>query len=405
MRPGEQPVERLAIALDGDPALPATFDALLARHPLAECVLVFIDQLEELFTLADPVARQRFIAVLVALRAEPRFHVLHALRADFYGAFMDCELWPDHGHSSRLDIGPLRGVSLVQAITRPAMQLGVYLEPRLCDRLVLEAAAEPGALPLVQETLRLLWDVRRQRLLGLTEYESLGDGGSALHVAIARHADAVMRRLGGARQAMAHRILLRLVSFGEGRPDTRRQQPVQALRSAADDEAEFSSLLSELVANRLVTVDGNERAHDALVDMSHEALISAWPTLQQWISRRHADERKRRRLDAKVGEWIDRGRGATSLLDAEELVEAERWIQSDAARELGYSAELSALIAASRGAIESAERQARRARHVIATANVERGAALLDSGHPLHALSRVMGCRSARSRLAPMGRG
>jgi hypothetical protein len=138
MRPGERPTEQLAKALEGDPATPAaTVDAFITRHPAAERVLVFVDQLEELFTLASAEERQRFITTLRALHAEPRCYLLFALRADFYGELMDSALW-----------SPL-------------------VEARLCDRIVADAADGPGVLPLVQETLRLLWDKRRHRYLGL----------------------------------------------------------------------------------------------------------------------------------------------------------------------------------------------------------------------------------------------
>jgi conflict system STAND superfamily ATPase/TIR domain-containing protein len=259
MRPGEQPSDRLAHALEGSLAtLEATVGALLARHPPAERALVFIDQLEELFTLTDPAERQRFITILRMLRAEPQCYLLFALRADLYGALMESALWPDlAGRMSRVEIAPLRGAALVQAITTPVSRVGVYMEARLCDRLVMDAADEPGALPHVQETLRLLWDKRRHRFLGLADYEALGDGASGLHMAIARHADATIRTLGIAQQTHAYRLLLRLVSFGEGRADTRRQQKVQALRSAADDDAEFRHVLRRLVDERLVTVDGD----------------------------------------------------------------------------------------------------------------------------------------------------
>ena len=69
MRPGERPADRLAKLLEGDLATPtamltatmaatpaatpaAMIEAFVARHPPAERVLVFVDQLEELFTLA-----------------------------------------------------------------------------------------------------------------------------------------------------------------------------------------------------------------------------------------------------------------------------------------------------------------------------------------------------------------
>src|SRR6185295_11568902 len=235
-------------------------------------------------------------------------------------------------------------------------------EARLCDRLVADAADEPGALPLVHETLRLLWDKRDQRYIGLAHYEALGHGGRGLDLAIASRADTMMGALTAAQQTLARRILVRLVSFGEGRADTRRQQEVTQLRSAADDDAEFARVLQQLVDNRLVTLDGSAADHGALADLSHEALITAWPVLRAWIGRRRADEQRRRRIEAKVGEWIERGRGIASLLEPVELAEAEQWMQSDAARELGYGTELPALVAASRRELERSERQQRRRR-------------------------------------------
>ena len=216
---------------------------------------------------------------------------------------------------SPLVVAPLRGTALARAIREPAMRVGAHVEARLCDRLVADAAEEPGALPLVQETLRLLWDRRRQRLLGLAEYDAIGTGGRGLDLAIARRADTTMSLLTAEQQTIARRILLRLVSFGEGRADTRRQQEVRALQSAADDGAEFSRVLQHLTENRLVTVDRAEADHDALADLSHEALITGWPELRAWIDRRRVDEQRRRRLEAKLAEWIERGRGQASLLD------------------------------------------------------------------------------------------
>jgi WD40 repeat protein len=422
MRPGERPCERLANAIEGDLATPeVTFEDFVTRHPPAERVLVFIDQLEELFTLTNAAERQRFIATLRTLRAERRCYLLMALRADFFGALMDSELWPDlAGRLSRLEVGPLRGAALAQAITAPAMRVGVHLETRLCDRLVADAATEPGALPHVQETLRLLWDSRRQRLLGVAEYEALGNGGRGLDIALARRADATMRTLTVVQQTIARRVLLRLVVFGEGRADTRRQQEVRALRSAADGEAEFSRVLQRLVDDRLVTVDGVEGAGDALADLSHEALLTAWPLLREWITRRRADEQRRRRLEANVGEWIERGRGAARLLDPVELSEAVQWMQSEAAQELGYGAELWALVTASRREVEKVQRQRhwRRLRAIAvlflalvlglvawnqrrdaqrgaeAQRLLERGRALLDE-HPMQALPYLVAARAA----------
>lgn len=396
MRPDERPSETLARTLErGLPAAGPTIDALVARQWPAESLLIFIDQLEEMFTLADATERQRFIAMLRGLRSEPRCYLLFALRADFYGALMDSELWPEIGSISRIDVAPLRGKALRQAIVEPAVHAGVQLEPRLCDRLVADAAAEPGVLPLVQETLRMLWEMRSQQTLGLREYEALGEhSGSALHAAIARQAEATMRTLNAMQQAMARRILLRLVSFGEGRPDTRRQQRVQALRSVGDDATEFAWVLRRLVEGRLVTVDGRAGADDALADLSHEAVITAWPGFRDWIARRRADEQQRRRLDTKLSEWIERGRGVVSLLDAVEIREAVDWMQSDAARELGYQAELPAFVTASENEIAKAQQQVQDARRVVGLSYLDRGHSLLLDECPMRALPYLVLARA-----------
>jgi len=394
MRPGDRPADRLAKALEADLAtLIAAIDAFMARHVPAERILVFVDQLEELFTLADAVERHRFIQALRTLREDVRCYLLFALRADFYGALMDSELWPDLAGISRLDVAPLRGPALAHAITTPASRVGVYLEARLCDRLIADAAVEPGALPLIQETLRLLWDKRRERLIGLAEYQALGDGGRGLDAAIAGHADATMRALKDLQRPIARRVLLRLVTFGEGRPDTRRQQQVRALRAAADDEAEFSRVLQHLVDKRLVTVDGAKGADDALADLSHEALITAWPALREWISLNKTDEQRRRRLEAKVSEWIDHGRGAASWLDVVGLSEAAQWMQSDAARELGYGPELRELVAASQRQIDNVERQTKEVQRLAGMTYLEQGRSLLLDGHPLQALPYFVAAR------------
>ncbi|HEX7840492.1 MAG TPA: TIR domain-containing protein, partial [Kofleriaceae bacterium] len=237
IRPGERPMQRLVEALACDPDDVGGAVARLLEREACERLLVFVDQLEELFALADADECKHFVRALGILRAERHCHQLVALRADFYGVLMSSELWPDiDGRFTRLEVAPLRGAALREAIVAPARQAGVYLERELVDRLVGDAAVEPGALPLLQETLVLLWDYRGHRLLRMESYEALGEGGrSGLAVALAHRADAVLHDLSLPRQQLARRILLRLVSFGEGRPDTRRQQPRAALTGAGDE--------------------------------------------------------------------------------------------------------------------------------------------------------------------------
>ena len=353
LRPGPHPLPALAATLEGGLDAPlAAVAALLAAHPPATRLLLLVDQFEELFTLSDPPRRNRFIAVLKTLRADARCTVLLTMRADFYADLMNSDLWPVDA-SARLEIAALHGAGLRQAIEAPAAAVGVYLETGLVEALLADAADEPGVLPLLQETMVLLWGQLQRRLVPLAAYQHLGaDGRSGLAVAMATRADATLAALPAAQQTLARRIFLRLVQFGEGRTDTRRQQLVSDLDSVGDDPVLLEKTLTYLADNRLLTLGGGEKGQGRTVDIAHEALIAGWPILSGWLQQRRDAEQTRRRLEAKAAEWVHLGRGAGGLLDETELPEAERWLASADAADLGYDESLSALVQASRAALD-----------------------------------------------------
>jgi WD40 repeat protein len=360
LRPGARPTDSLRTATagvsDGDRTV------------------VVVDQLEELFTLAAAQADE-FCDELKGLATRRGCRVVVTLRADFYPQFMTSPLWPllrDH----RLELLPLGGDSLRRAIVGPAENVEVFVELALVERLVADAAGEPGRLPLVQETLVLLWHRLELRYLPLSAYDQLVAEAlvmtatsygvpprTGLHVALARHADATMARIPEAGRPLARRILLRLVQFGNGRADTRRPQPVDALLSEGDDPAVFDSVLRGLTTARLVTMTGTEGSQNPVADLSHESLITAWPTLGEWIGERRIAEASRRRLEDKVAEWARLGHGSGGLLDEAELADAERYVSGSDAADLGVSPSLRRLVTTSRAVLEAeSARQARSAR-------------------------------------------
>ncbi len=379
MRPGDAPSQRLRAILDAVAAAqpsppPASETGSQATAPASSAprLLLLIDQFEELFTLARRDEQLRFVGLFQQLRARHDATILIAMRADFFPDLMTSALWPIDP-SQRLEVAPLRGEKLRAAIERPATAVGVRIESGLVERLLADAADEPGSLPLIQETLVLLWDRMPHRLLTIAAYEDLGrDGRSGLAVAIATRADATMASLSAPQQSIARRIFLRLVQFGQGRADTRRQQPLDALRVANEDPASFDAVLKTLTDVRLLTRNSEARPDATqpgappavVVDISHEALIRGWPAFQGWIAARRVAEETRRRIEEKFQEWDTRGRGDGGLLDAIELAEADRWMESVAGTDVG-GAELAPLFEASRAELaarakEIAEREAER---------------------------------------------
>jgi WD40 repeat protein len=213
---------------------------------------------------------------------------------------------------------------------------------------------------MLQEALVLLWGTMSGRLLTRASYDALGhDGRSGLAVAMATKADATLADLPDDRQRVARRIFLRLVQFGEGRPDTRRQLGVDDLRAESDDPGAFDDLLQHLIANRLLTPSTDE-VRGQRVDIAHEMLIIGWPASRDWVESRRQAEKTRRRLVAKAEEWVRLGRGEGGLLDQVEVAEAEAWLDGPDASDLGIDSDLNDLSEASRRAIRVQKRRKRR---------------------------------------------
>jgi formylglycine-generating enzyme required for sulfatase activity len=287
--------------------------------------LLLVDQFEELFGEPADRERERFLDELRSLCDARDCVVVVTMRADFYDRLMTTALWPVAEHE-RMEVIPLRGNALRAAIERPALEVGVQVEPTLVERLVADAAREPGSMYLLQETLRILWEQMVWRALPLAAYERLGrDGASGLAVGLSRNADAAIARLDQAQLVIARRIFLRLVQLGEGRDDTRRQQPVTALRAATDDPAAFESTLRLLTAHRLVTMSGAPDTGKALVDLSLEGLIKAWPVLQGWVDEGRASEGFRRGVERDAQEWTDADRDSAMLYRGRRLQAAREW--------------------------------------------------------------------------------
>lgn len=318
-------------------------DALLSTVPGAGRLLLFFDQAEAIFLLPSKDERTLFLTILEHLRRVDRCVVLLALRADFYADLMTSTLWPV-GRGERVEIAPLRRASLREAITRPAAGAGAYLEPVLTERLLRDAGDEPGALSLVQETMVLLWERMTRRLLTVSAYEDVGgQGRSGLAAALATRADAALASLSAAQRTIARRILLRLVQLGEGRQDTRRPQAVEALRAPGDDPVLFDATLRHLTDRRLVTMSAD--SEEPTVDLGHEAMITHWPTLGDWIDQSRADELARRRIERDSEDWQRNGRDAGELYRRRKLAGA---LELAARREPGLSQNAMRFLAAGR---------------------------------------------------------
>ena len=189
------------------------------RLPAGEALLVVVDQLEEAFTLADAATLARFDAVLAeALQASRgRMYLVTTIRSNFVGRF---EALPGLGallnrgaEASRYLLEPMSAPALREAIERPVEREGMLWEAGLVERVLEDASAAEGGLPLVAHVLRALWVERRAgKMLGHAAYDASGGERGADEE---RGWDCGRARGGWGERA--RRMLLKLVKMGGGR--------------------------------------------------------------------------------------------------------------------------------------------------------------------------------------------
>ncbi|WP_216587599.1 nSTAND1 domain-containing NTPase [Streptomyces brasiliscabiei] len=270
---------------------------------------VIVDQFEELFTLCpDREERDRFLDLLLAARdPESRLRVVIAVRGDFYGHCADHRDLAEAVCRAGLLVGPMNRDELRAAITGPAAGAGLNVERALTARVVDEVVDRPGALPMLSHALLETWRRRRGRLLTLAAYEETGGVSGA----IATTAEEVYGALPPEQRRTARRVLLRLISPGDGTADTRRPA------SRAELGAGAREVLESLAAARLVTLDGDT------AELAHEALITGWPRLTGWIEEGRVRLRAQRLLGEASRGWEELDRDPGALYRGERLVRAE----------------------------------------------------------------------------------
>lgn len=304
-------------------------------------VVLIIDQFEEVFTLccgsqAEAMRRQFFQCLTGALaQAEDCFSIVVVLRADFFGKCLHYEGLAAQIKRQIFKVLPMSYEQIKNTIVRPAKRAGLICEPNLVYTMLLDVIGAPGELPLLQYTLRELWE-RRERspegsLLTLNAYTELGGVRGTLQ----KRATEIYNSLEPDEQAAARRIFLTLTRLGEGTEDTRRRATKDELVSPAFPRPLIERTLEKLVASKLVVTSrggegdrredkGGKRPSAELLDVVHEALIRNWGLLRGWLDESREMLRRQRRIEQAALEWAKLGKPARYeyLLGSDRLQDA-----------------------------------------------------------------------------------
>lgn len=329
----QAPSSPVAVLVPGaDP--PAALEAALAERAGEGPVgVLVVDQLEEVFAPGVAEERRReFLARLATLtEKEPSGGrdtvVLSGIRADFYGqALREPALLPALQHA-QVVLGPMNAAELRRAIVEPARVAGVSVDDELVELLLRDlaprgaragdAAHHPGALPLLSHALLVAWDRHTGDRLTVGDY--LGGGGIA--GAVQASAEDAYQALTPQGKQVARQLFSRLVNVDEEGVLTRRRAPHAELEGL-DGVAE---VLDRFIAARLLT------ATDTTVEVSHEALLEAWPRLERWIDEDRDVLHARRRVAAAASAWDEQGRDDALLLRGGPLATAVDLAKDDRA--------------------------------------------------------------------------
>jgi WD40 repeat protein len=317
-----------------------------------------VDQFEETWAAcSDEDERLRFIAALSALSGASA--VVLGLRADFYAQALRHPELATALQQRQVVVGPLTRDQLQRAIIEPARLAKLDVDDGLVELLLRDlmphpglqghdAAHEPGALPLLSHALLSTWGYSRGARLTVADYQATG----GIRNAIAQTAETVYQQLRAEEQAIARQLFLRLVRVTDDATETRSRVTLGTVIGSSANGARAGGVLSRFVEHRLITVS------DETAEVSHEALLDAWPRLREWIDANRAGLRIRRRIEEGARAWQDTGRDVSALPRGGQLAIARDWAADPVNRD--SLSEQAAQFVDAGIAYERAEREARR---------------------------------------------
>jgi WD40 repeat protein len=281
-----------------------------ATGPGGRTVLV-VDQFEELAATDPGAATELLERIGELVSASDSVRAVLTLRS----ATLDDVLVPELAGllgSGTVLVPPMDRGQLRHAIVSPAERApGLSFEQGLVDRILDDAAAEPGQLPLVESLLTELWTRREGGYLTVRAYEEAGGVAGV----VATHAEAVVAGFDPADADRLRRLFTALA--GPDRDGRFVRRPLRWTEVATD----LRPLVLRLAAGRLVVVERGPDGQET-IQLAHQALIAHWPRLRDWLT----EDRDFIALRDQVGQqrerWEATGRDDGALLRGAALATA-----------------------------------------------------------------------------------
>ena len=371
-RPGEQPFHNLAVGLQRvlSPTDASTekarsgveetpfVEAVLrsgprgiseliedARFPADKRILLVVDQFEEVFRFreryrssgsrnASRSEATSFVrALLNAAESSDPIYVVLTMRSDFVG---DCDVFhglPEAINRSQFLTPRMTRSQLRDAIVEPARAFGGSFENSLVDRFLNDAGDDPDHLPLMQHALMRTWQTAKERsgrsgseiVMTSKDYDHVGGARGTL----SQHADVVLKKQGSERANVVRALF---TSLSERTPDGRLVRRIAKIQEIADVARVPTTGVAQVVeafaaeGRSFVMVDTDGALlPTSSVDISHEALMRQWTTLNGWLEEERASIHMFQRLADQAKRWEKDGHSRARLWTGPNLEEARSW--------------------------------------------------------------------------------
>lgn len=284
-------------------------------------LILILDQFEELFTLCQNKLEQAtFLDCLlgnlplftqntkVSRTDSPPLLVAIAMRSDFLSKCLEL---PDSRLAQSVQrhlvtLTPMDENTLQEIIVEPAKQANVEFPSDLVKEILKDSKGNGGNLPLLQYTLRQLWQQQKTQGLRTATYHQLG----GLNNALDQQATAAYYRLSEIEQDTVQYIFLELIQFSGG------LESVPYAKGIINRELvtpRYTLALINLVVKKLayeqlimtepVPLSSGGLEQPVILSLAHESLIHHWRLLQYWLKERQDSLRQKQSIEDRAKDW------------------------------------------------------------------------------------------------------
>jgi DNA-binding winged helix-turn-helix (wHTH) protein len=309
--PVHQMMNSVSEAFNVEPAADfrSSLNDLVGRVEDGRCVIFFLDQFEEFFSLLGEEARRNFLNVASELAAGALpVRLVFALREDLLAELSQLKSAIPEIYHHEYRLKRLTREQAEIAITGPARAVGCRYESELVTRL-LEDIGDPGGIdpPQLQIVCDNLYDARDESCtIGLGAYEQLGGARQIL----AGYLERVLRRFNANELRITKQILTAVISE-DGQRLVLKAKDLEARigSKCGDDLATNNLLIEDLVAARVLRRRRQDGA--SWIELAHDFLT---PEILRWLT---ADQVALKRARGVIERAMENYQTHRLLIDAD----------------------------------------------------------------------------------------